>query len=33
VPYGRPVEAEPHFTFLKPGHGAPAGSATTIIGA
>jgi rubrerythrin len=30
--YGRPVESEPHFTFLTPGHGEPSGSASAIIG-
>jgi uncharacterized ferritin-like protein (DUF455 family) len=30
--YGRPVESEPHFTFLKQGHDEPAGSASAIIG-
>jgi hypothetical protein len=30
--YGRPVESEPHFTFLTPGHGEPSGSANAIIG-
>jgi hypothetical protein len=30
--YGQPVESEPHFTFLKAGHGEPAGSPSAIIG-
>jgi hypothetical protein len=30
--YGRSVKSEPHFTFLKPGHGEPAGSPSAIVG-